>query len=43
MNYLFNLVNTYPSPYFDLIVVSVLFVFLYLVVFVFSRFVEKRK
>ncbi len=43
MNYLFNLVNTYPSPYFDLIVVSVLFVFLYLVVFVFSRFVEKRE
>ncbi len=43
MNDVLSLINTYPSPYSDLAVVFVLFVFFYLVAFAISRFAEAEK
>lgn len=43
MNDVLNLINAYPSPYSDLAVVLVLFIFFYLVAFAISKFAEIKK
>lgn len=43
MNDVLNLINTYPSPYSDLVTVFVLFIFFYLIAFAISKFAEVKK